>query len=734
MMRAGAPVLAVLLGISLIPDVAQASTPRSWADRTREAFEAGKTDGVSVTGDGEIVLGPDIRILQKGDATRIWAVAVDGSGRVLAATGGGGKLLRYDPAAGEVVEILDADESEVLAVAADGDVVYAATGPDGKVYRLAPDAAPEVYFDPPDPYIWDLAVDERGRLFVATGDQGVLYVVEPGGEGSVLYDSPETHIRCLTLDSDGHLLAGSVGQGYVYRFSGSALPFVVFSPPESEVSALAAAPQGGMIVAAIGDLQTAARSPGPARPGAPGVTHVTVTAQADDGPREEPPARPANPMPARPAAASSSVYEVQRDGFSRRLFNSKSLQVLAVVRTEGGEILAGAGSPGTLLALHPEGPAGRLAEIQAGQVTALAGSPAGSVFGGTSNAGRVITIAPGAAREGTYTSAVKDAGRLADWGRVRWSAVADEGATVEISVRTGNTAVPDSTWSEWSASYRDADDSPIDRPSARWLQYRATLRPGREAAGPVLRSVQVFYLERNQAPEVEEVELTAPGVVMFSMPNQQPPDQQEVARAEAAANGNAGTAVQRVPTRKTFREGMRTVLWKARDANEDDLLFDVDFRLASATAWKPLARDLEDEFVAFDTRQLPDGTYRLRVVARDLPSNPPERALRSEEVGDPFEIDNTPPAIEGMRAKRLEGQTEIRLIVRDASSAIEELRYSVDAGPWTQALPEDGVPDSPAESFRILVSGLAPGDHSMVVQARDAGGNIGAGRIVFSIK
>jgi len=98
MMRAGA--VAALLGLLLFTGGADASSSRSWADRTRETFEAGKADGVSVTGQGEVVLAPEIRILHEGDATRVWDVAIDGSGQVLAGTGGGGKLLRHDPASG----------------------------------------------------------------------------------------------------------------------------------------------------------------------------------------------------------------------------------------------------------------------------------------------------------------------------------------------------------------------------------------------------------------------------------------------------------------------------------------------------------------------------------------------------------------------------------------------------------------------------------------------------------
>jgi hypothetical protein len=267
-------------------------------------------------------------------------------------------------------------------------------------------------------------------------------------------------------------------------------------------------------------------------------------------------------------------------------------------------------------------------------------------------------------------------------------------------------------------------------PSGRYLQYRAALRSGGDLGGPTLREVRLFSLERNEAPKLEALELLPAGIVVVSVPNAQPPDQEAVARAEAEAAGRAGGA--RVQTRKTFREGMRTLTWKGEDPNGDPLRFDVDFQPLGAPLWRPLARDLEEEFLAFDTRLLPDGAYRFRVRARDDNGNPGDRALAAESLSRPLDIDNTPPQVDEAVFARERGAGLIRVSARDATSPILELRYSLDAGSWALVLPEDGLPDSTAERFRIALPTLSAGDHLVVIQVRDTLGNVGSAKVAFS--
>ena len=59
---------------------------------------------------------------------------------------------------------------------------------------------------------------------------------------------------------------------------------------------------------------------------------------------------------------------------------------------------------------------------------------------------------------GNYLSAVFDAGATTRWNYIFWNAIQPAGTNLGISIRTGNTAVPDATWSD----YRGCD---------QWWQY-----------------------------------------------------------------------------------------------------------------------------------------------------------------------------------------------------------------------------------------------------------------------
>jgi hypothetical protein len=646
-------------------------------------------------------------------------------------------VLRYDPASGRLDEIFRASEPEVQAVAVSGEIVYAATGPEGRIYRIDPGAAAVAIFDPPDPYIWALAVDRRGWLYAGTGDKGVVYVIEPGKEGRVLYDTAATHVRTLALTPSDDLLAGTAGKAYVYRFPDGGGAQVVFAPVESEVTSLTVAPDGDVFAAVVGVVPPGRPSPADRREAMPAADTMRVTVTADADPDDAGTAEAERVPPARRGGSArvlgegTTVYRLTADGGARPFYSSPSAEVLALVALDSSRLMAGTAEGGALLRLAPDTPETRLGMLQSTQVTALAVTPEGAVFGSSANPGALFEIASAVAERGSFLSEVKDAGRLADWGRLAWDGALPPHGEIRLAARVGNTAEPDDTWSDWTELPANRRDGQLRVPPARYLQYRATLQSGGDPSGPMLREVRIFSLERNEAPRVDPPELLPAGVVVVNIPNAQPPDQEAVARAEAEAAGKEGAA-PRAQTRKTFREGMRTLTWKGEDPNGDPLRFDVDFQPLGMSLWRPLARDLEEEFLAFDTRQLPDGAYRFRVRARDDHGNPGDLALSGESVSRPLDIDNTPPYVEAPQVLRERSETRIRVAARDATSPILELRYSLDAGPWELALPEDGLPDSVAESFRIVLPPLAAGDHLVVIQVRDALGNVGSGKVVFT--
>ncbi|MCX6844428.1 MAG: VCBS repeat-containing protein, partial [candidate division WOR-3 bacterium] len=90
-----------------------------------------------------------------------------------------------------------------------------------------------------------------------------------------------------------------------------------------------------------------------------------------------------------------------------------------------------------------------------------------------------------------YVSSVFDATGTTSWQTVTWDDSIPVGSAVALAVRTGTTAAPDSTWSEWYA-VANGDTVP-DSLDSRCIQYRATFRYQTPALLPMLYEVRIDY-------------------------------------------------------------------------------------------------------------------------------------------------------------------------------------------------------------------------------------------------
>jgi hypothetical protein len=96
-----------------------------------------------------------------------------------------------------------------------------------------------------------------------------------------------------------------------------------------------------------------------------------------------------------------------------------------------------------------------------------------------------ITLTP-RANTGRFTSHVMDAQAMVTWDRGFWYGSVPAGAAVEISVRTGGTLKPDSTWSKWAPL--DASGNRVIGDS-RYIQYRVELTRLQGGRAPVLTAI-----------------------------------------------------------------------------------------------------------------------------------------------------------------------------------------------------------------------------------------------------
>ena len=733
---------AVLVACGLVATAlvgVQAALPTFWQVSTEAEFLQGDIEDVSIDAYGRLTLGPAVTPRYESSAPFHWSLASAPDGSVFVGSGNEGHVYRVD-AEGEGTVFFDADELEVHAIApAPGGGLYVATSPDGQIYKVDEAGAGTTFFDPDARYIWSLAVDANGNLFAGTGDSGVVYKITPDGQGEPFYRTRATHVMTLGFDGEGRLLAGTASPGRVFQIDAAGRPFVLLDSPFDEIHTVRVNAGGEVYVAAVrgrpapthAPTAEAAQAPAPAQQTASVSTEVSITVVTGGATTSQSSAQPAQRNSAGPG--SGAVYRILPNGAWDLIWQMDQDSPYDLAFDADGSVLVATGNEGKIYRLSGDPMLPTLvARAPVQQVTALLAVEGDGVQFATSNPGKLFRLSAARSDRGTYRSDVRDAQASAAWGAISWAAQIPDGAGLDISTRSGNTETPDETWSEWSESYTDRAGSTIVSPLARYLQWRAVLA-GSGAGAPLLTSVTAAYLPRNTRPRVTDITIHPPGTVFQRpFPTGDPgiagfegdtPDQRAAAQSQ---NGQESSTSAPALGRQDYQKGLLTFIWRAEDADQDELSYDVRYRREGDTEWKPLRRELPEPLLVWDTTSVPNGRYTIQVVAADTPSNAPDTALTATMESTTFEIDNTPPTVTVTAVRRDGDRTVITFDVRDEDSAIQKAEYSVDGDRWHAVYPADGIADSRAEAFELtLDTETAAG---VVIRATDALSNTTSAR------
>lgn len=755
-------VLAFLL-LCLLASAGFADHTRRWRQSAYEEFLKGTAKGVAVRSDGHLELAPKFTLLADADASYLWALRSNAPGVLYSAGGSPARVFRFEGSAKAKIVFESSDLlAQTIAFDPKGNL-YVGTSPDGKVYRVSPAGEKTIFFDAKTKYIWDLAFAPDGTLYVATGDKGQIFAVAADGSSQLFYASDEAHIKVLGFDGKGNLLAGTEPNGRVLRVTRAtsrasrkqssldslADGFVLYETAKREVTSLTVASDGTIYVAAIGEKQ---------RSGSNGLNAVTINSQGISTINSVASVSPQGSAPfiAFPPAITSSIYRIAPDGAPEEIWSSREDVVYALGLNSDGRLLAGTGNNGSLLVIDGRGVYAQLAKSGSAQITGIARDSSGKVFLCTANPGKVFSLGPEYEPEGTFQSQSFDAKLFSQWGRIDWWSPPAAGAAargakeskeprLEFFVRSGNTEDPGKEWSPWFGPY--STPTSVEAPSARFLQWKAVIHEGRPGDG--IDWVSVAYLPKNVAPVIDGIALQEPGIraqaqmLITGQPAtvtlKQPPSTNPT--ASLVITSTATTKFEQTP-QGTQQKGYASVLWSAHDDNEDELRYAVYFRGENEHDWKLLKDNLESKFYSWDTTAMADGAYYLKIVASDVPSNPPALALKTERESERFEIDNTPPKIEHLDAAASTTRSGTQPAARtalvkfsavDTTSSIDKAQYSVDGGEWTLVAPTQGISDNKEEKYEFSTGPLSPGEHTIAVRAYDKFENVGAGKTTITI-
>jgi hypothetical protein len=665
------------LGISIAFSVLLALAPRALAVGTRtfqldtlDELSGGDLKGTTIDSLGRVRAGLDLGSLPLGEATSIWSALVEPGGAILLGTGNTGKIFRA--AGGVVSPFADTGQLAVTSlVTGFGKAIFAATIPNGRIFRLDGNKATKFVELEGADHVWALAFDaKQGALFAATGPHGKVFRIDAAGKAQVYFECDEPHIVSLALAPDGTLYAGSSGKALLYKITGPGRATVLYDFPGEDVKAIALGPNE--TVFAISNEY--AELPEIPKRGSGGT-------------------QPAGPVSAaRPKPGKGTLTRIDAEGRPERWLRRDDMHFVSLAVGADGRPYVGTGAEGRVYSVDDAHTAMLVADTDERQVgvIVLAGEKR---FIASSDPAVLHEVRGVGGPNAVWTSKVLDAGLRAHFGRLTWRA----SGAIELSTRSGNTQVPDKTWSEWSPAL--AAPGKVQSPAARFAQVRA--RFSRDP-GAVLSQVVLPFITDNVRAVVTSVD---------AQPKNTPP-----AAKEGAVPSSGGEPERHASAIK--------ISWKVDNPDADALRYRLSYRMDGKTTYREIPRP--DEIVTkteyeWETASLPEGPYRVRVEATDENVNPPDLALKHSLESPVVIVDNTPPVFRTLTAqgRRIRGDAV------DGVGPIARIDVAVDGrNEWRPFLPSDGVFDEPVEAFDFDVSPLVgPGSHQIAVRVFDQAGN-----------
>ncbi|BDI31241.1 hypothetical protein CCAX7_32920 [Capsulimonas corticalis] len=711
-----------------------------WRQDAGADFIGGKLENTSVTSKGDLRLSPPLTKLAETPETYVWALLPDGAGSVYAGTGDRGFVDKID-ADGKAHVFYKTSELEVTALARDGEGnVYAGAMPKGRVFKISPNGQGHLWYTAPEHYVTSLVYDApRKRVLVATGGaSGGVYAVSESGIGTRLLQTPDAHVLSLAINSAGDLYAGTSPDGVIYKIDLQGKSKVFYDLTEASVASLATDSAGNVYAG---------------------------------------------------TAPKGAIYRITPDGVGKSLYDRITAPVLSLHSDKMDNVYASSGS--TIYKVLPD----QTVEIFVSKddeqfLTSAVENDGSAVYAGAGTVGAVYKIASATtnALTGHFESTIHDAGRTARWGSLQWSADQPAGTTVEVRTRSGDTSLPDASWTAWSAPYTKPQGEPITSPAARYLQYQVTFQSSESAmkAGqaPQLHSVTAYYLPKNQPPTVkitspatgDALSKTATLRWSASDPDQDtltydlsyssdagktwtpikkhvptaptPPAATPTAPGAPAAGAKPATpaAAPAAPAKLTYDQ--RLALMKADLAKHPEIPAGIREQLlaqapdiihkamaneAANPAPAPVAA-VKDTSFAWDTTDVADGQYEVRVVASDKSSNPKD-ALTAESISGIITIANKAPAL--TTSAPVVGTDKTVTIQGTATSSsvfVKAVQYRVDNGDWMAAAPDDGLFDSTHEAFSFTTIPLTTGAHTIQIQSLDMAGNSATSTVKTDVK
>ena len=662
---------------------------RTWSAGPAELLD-GQADGIAVSVRGQLSLAPRIQRLESAlnDAAALetWSACRGTAGEVFFGTGPDGVVFRTD-GNGRGKEHFRTGEAMVTALyRISGGDLLAGTSPGGRIYRIDPAGRGELWSETGERYVWAIAETDGGNVYAATGDRGKILRIRPDGSAETHFDSDEPHIVSLLHDRAGALVAGGGGIGRVYAIDVDGNALVLYDDELDEARAVVREGTDGWAIALVGAPPRAVERPELRLRLPDGVAvEPNVPLEERRGPTLRGFIEGLESEESAKRGLRGRLVRLDNGGRASTLWQSSDETPLSLATDATGRILMGTGEPARLYRVEPDDDVSLLATLHEAHVTSLLRADR-TVFAGTSNPAAVWRIEAIDAEQGAYLSPAHDAGGLARWGSISWNP-RSRLARTEVYTRTGNSPRPDATWSAWSPAQVLANGSPVDNPDGRFAQFRVRFI-GSQERGARLGGVTLRYETYNRPPLLQ--------------------------------SDMAGD-VRAVSQTAKFE-------WKARDPDGDPLEAVLEYRATLSDGWKTQVADgtipsgntrstaVQSGTVEWNTAELPEGQYDVRLSVSDQAANHPTEGHRANGPVRRVTVDRSAPSIEVRRLQ--DGRFEV--VLSDEASHVGRLTLLQGNRPAARIRSVDGVCDSRRERFEFALPQVGA---TWKVRGEDLAGN-----------
>lgn len=646
------------LGLALVSTSVHAVGTRTFVLDAGDDFKGGSLEGVAVDSTGRVRAGFNLGSTPLSDVTAVWAALALADGSVLLATGNEGKLLE---ARGTNVKVLAETGALVATSLAEawGGAVVVGTLPEGKVMKWERGKLSTLAKLEGVEHVWQVAWDPKTKsVFAATGPEGKLFRIDAQGKAQVHFDAEEKQLMSVAVAPTGTVYAGSSDKAKLYEIEAPGRAKVLYDFGRTEVRAVAVGSRGE-IYAIANEIKTGSHAPPVRMSGKSAAT-------------------PATPTPK--TTGKGTLYRFDPSGAPEQLLDDKDEHFVSLTIGDDGQPYVGTGVEGRLYTVDDTRSSVLVADTDERIVGALVLSGKQRLVA-TGDPAVLRPVRGTGGQDAVWTSKVLDAGLRARFGRLTWTA---DGA-LELSTRTGNTKEPDDTWSAWSPAL--AAPGVVVSPAAQYLQVRARWTRDPKA---VLHEVTVPFLTDNLRAVVTKVDLAS-------------------SKSSSESIVSSGGPPTDKPSTKI------ELKWNVDNPDKDELRFRLEYRLVGTTQWFDLLKPGEvvtKETYSWETKDLPEGEYRVRVTASDELSNPPDRAKRHVLESAKIVVDNTPPTFAELTAQG----RRVRGVAVDGVGPITRIEVAIagtdDFRPFH---PADGIFDEQREELDLDVSSFVPAGPVMIV-------------------